>query len=87
MAIFTTAQLDEAEDIIESMPYKAADEYDSWYPTKSELDSHITGKSKTDALFLMWLSSPATALPPEKDQVRKYIMKMLYKPEIVTLKD
>ena len=28
MAIFTTAQLDEAEDIIESMPYKAADEYD-----------------------------------------------------------
>lgn len=87
MAIFTTAQLDEAEEIINSMPYKAADEYDPWYPTKTELESHITGKTKTDALFLMWLSSPATKLLPEKDQVRKYITKMLYRPEIVTLKD
>lgn len=87
MAIFTSAQLDEADEIIDNMEYKAASEYDSWYPTEEELNENITGKTKGDALFLMWLSKPAIALSSEQNKVKKHIIKMLYRPEICTVKE
>lgn len=87
MAIFTETQLDEADDIIDNMNFKVADEYDNWYPTIDELEERLNGKSKNDALFLMWLCNPAKKLTPEQDVVRKYATKMLYRPNIVSIKD
>lgn len=87
MAIFTETQLDEADDIIDKMNFKVADEYDNWYPTIDELEDRLNGKSKNDALFLMWLCNPAKKLTPEQNAVRKYATKMLYRPNIVSIKD
>ena len=86
MASFNDIQMEEAENIIENMTYKVLDEYDSWYPTKKELESRLTGKTKTDALFLMWLTDPARPLTQEEREIKGYAMKMLYRPEIVTMR-
>lgn len=86
MASFNETQMEEAETIIDNMTYKAMDEYDPWYPTKEELEEHLTGKAKTDALFLMWLTDPAGTLTKEEQEVKSYATKMLYRPEIVNMK-
>lgn len=86
MAIFTEDQIDTAEDIIANMSYKVHNDLDSWYPTKKDISEHITGRSKNDALFLIWLTNPAFALSPDQEEVRKYARKLLYRHDIVTIK-
>lgn len=86
MAVLTETQLDDAENIIENMKYRANDDMDGWYPTFEEVKEYVTGKSRSDIMFLLWLTNPENKLSPEQNEVRKKILKMLYDSSILTIK-
>lgn len=86
MAVLTETQLDDAENIIENMKYRANDDMDGWYPTFEEVKEYVTKKSRSDIMFLLWLTNPENKLSPEQNEVRKKILKMLYDSSILTIK-
>ncbi|MBQ6856531.1 MAG: hypothetical protein IJO13_05455 [Lachnospiraceae bacterium] len=87
MAVLTESQLEDIENIIDTMNYKVNNDLDDWYPEIREIKEHITGRSKNDVLFLMWLTNPDNPLTEEQQEVRKKILKLLYNEEILTIKE
>lgn len=84
MAKFTEEQIEDIENIIDSMEYRVHNTMDSWYPTIEEVNQYVTGKGRSDVAFLMWLTSPELPLSPEQQKTKKEIFKLLYNSIVFT---
>ncbi len=70
----------EMDDIVSEMPYQIGDNFDSWYPTREEIDHRIDLNSEEGIRFLLWITHPRDAklLTKEQKSTMNYAKRLLY---------
>ena len=67
------------------MIYKQGNNFDYWYPDIATIKKRMKNPTRTDIMFLLWLTKPGMKLNEDQKKVKKEIHKMLYNPEILRL--
>lgn len=85
MIQMTEQEFQKLEDNIDMMIYKPGDNFDYWYPDIATIKERMKNPTRTDIMFLLWLTKPGMKLNEDQKKVKKEIHKMLYNPEILRL--
>lgn len=85
MVEMTEQEFQKLEDNIDMMVYKPGDNFDHWYPDIDTIKERMKNPTRSDVMFLLWLTKPGMKLTEEQKKVKKEIYKMLYNPEILRL--
>lgn len=77
MLLISPDRVEAIEDAVQEMSYKLGDNYDTWYPTKEDVDRIRPVTTEEDLSFLLWCLHPARKLEADEENVRKYIRAVL----------
>ena len=85
--ILSFDDFDEMEQNVHDMTYHLDSDFDTWYPTKADVDQCIARHDIQAVRFLLWCLDVRTNTSKAVQDMMHYIRKALYREDFLKLED